>query len=101
VHVRAGTAFILTRKLRAKAQGIVWSAGAIPRRLLKCLVFDLFFGGARGGGKTDGILGEWVRHADRYGKTPGGLWEQEEIRLPRYTPLIRGASFISFWWVIF
>jgi hypothetical protein len=31
------------------------------------------FGGARGGGKTDGMLGEWVKHADRYGKDAIGL----------------------------
>ena len=27
--------------------------------LLACPVFEAFFGGARGGGKTDGMLGEW------------------------------------------
>ena len=29
--------------------------------LLACPVFEVFFGGARGGGKTDGMLGESVR----------------------------------------
>ena len=28
--------------------------------LLACPVFEVFFGGARGGGKTDGMLGEWA-----------------------------------------
>jgi len=36
--------------------------------LLECSVFEVFFGGARGGGKTDGMLGDWANHADRYGK---------------------------------
>jgi hypothetical protein len=27
-------------------------------------VFEVFFGGAGGGGKTDGMLGEWASHAD-------------------------------------
>ena len=27
---------------------------------LECPVFEVFFGGARGGGKTDGMLGEFM-----------------------------------------
>jgi hypothetical protein len=42
-------------------------------RLLKCQVFEIFFGGARGGGKTDGVLGEFGAHASRYGKDAIGL----------------------------
>jgi hypothetical protein len=29
--------------------------------------------GARGGGKTDGMLGEWIQHADKYGEHAIGL----------------------------
>jgi hypothetical protein len=36
-------------------------------------VFEIFFGGARGGGKTDGVLGEFGAHASRYGKDAIGL----------------------------
>jgi hypothetical protein len=36
--------------------------------LLECPIFEVFFGGARGGGKTDGVLGEWLSHANRYGE---------------------------------
>ena len=36
-------------------------------------VFEVFFGGARGGGKTDGVLGEFGAHASRYGKDAIGL----------------------------
>src|SRR5262249_14979772 len=39
----------------------------------ECPIFEVFFGGARGGGKTDGMLGEWVRHADLYGEHAIGL----------------------------
>jgi hypothetical protein len=35
-------------------------------------VFEIFFGGARGGGKTDGVLGEFGAHASRMAKTPLG-----------------------------
>ena len=40
---------------------------------MKCQVFEIFFGGARGGGKTDGVLGEFGAHASRYGKDAIGL----------------------------
>jgi hypothetical protein len=36
-------------------------------------VFEVFFGGARGGGKTDGVLGDFLEHADAYGKDAIGL----------------------------
>ena len=41
---------------------IAWSprGNRAQVRLLECPVFEVFFGGARGGGKTDGVLGEWV-----------------------------------------
>jgi len=36
-------------------------------------VFEIFFGGARGGGKTDGVLGEWAVHANQHGANAIGL----------------------------
>jgi hypothetical protein len=41
--------------------------------LLECSVFEVFFGGARGGGKTDGMVGEWIQHTDKYGEHAIGL----------------------------
>jgi hypothetical protein len=67
---------ILTAGPDARAEySIAWSARGNPAQmaLLKCPIFEVFFGGARGGGKTDGMLGEWVQHADRYGKDAIGL----------------------------
>jgi hypothetical protein len=60
---------------RAVDQPVAWSARGNPAQmaLLECSVFEVFFGGARGGGKTDGMLGEWANHADRYGKDAIGL----------------------------
>lgn len=58
----------------APAQVTVWSPQPGPQTaLLACPVFEVFFGGARGGGKTDGVLGEWAVHADRYGRNAIGL----------------------------
>jgi len=53
---------------------IVWEPQEGPQTaLITCPVFEVFFGGSRGGGKTDGMLGEWVSHADLYGKDAIGL----------------------------
>jgi hypothetical protein len=60
---------------RAVDQLVAWSARGNPAQvaLLECSVFEVFFGGARGGGKTDGMLGEWIQHADKYGEHAIGL----------------------------
>jgi hypothetical protein len=50
--------------------------------LLACPVFEVFFGGARGGGKTDGMLGEWASHAALHGKSAVGLMiRRERVKL--------------------
>ncbi|HEY5107819.1 MAG TPA: terminase family protein [Caulobacteraceae bacterium] len=36
-------------------------------------VFEVIYGGARGGGKTDGVLGEFSLHAQEYGADARGL----------------------------
>jgi hypothetical protein len=55
-------------------QRIVWGAQDGPQQaLLACPVEDVFFGGARGGGKTDGLIGDWLQHADLYGRYARGL----------------------------
>ncbi len=41
--------------------------------MINCPCFEVFFGGARGGGKTDGVLGEWLDHAYTFGKNAIGL----------------------------
>lgn len=46
-----------------------WSPQAGPQDDLCCCPFpEVFFGGARGGGKTDGVLGKWALKERRYGK---------------------------------
>lgn len=36
-------------------------------------VFEVFGGGARGGGKTEAVLGDWAAHASKYGDNAIGL----------------------------
>lgn len=53
---------------------VVWEPQAGPQTaLLACPCDDIFFGGARGGGKTDGALGEFASHADEYAQAANGL----------------------------
>lgn len=44
------------------------------RALLRTSVDDVFFGGARGGGKTYGMLLDWLEHAETYGKHATGVF---------------------------
>lgn len=40
---------------------------------MKCPLPEIFFGGARGGGKTDGVLGKWAIKERRYGREFNGI----------------------------
>jgi hypothetical protein len=58
---------------------VIWEPQAGPQwALLRCPVFEVFFGGARGGGKTDGMLGDFASHAAKYGKDAIGLMVRRE-----------------------
>lgn len=47
----------------------LWSPQPGPQEaLVHCPMPEIFFGGARGGGKTDGVLGKWSIKAEIYGK---------------------------------
>jgi hypothetical protein len=46
----------------------VWRPQPGPQKaLVDCPFSEVFFGGARGGGKTDGVLGKWALKERRYG----------------------------------
>lgn len=58
---------------------VIWEPQAGPQTaLLAAPHFEVFFGGARGGGKTDGMLGEWISHQDQYGENCAGLMVRRE-----------------------
>ena len=53
---------------------VLWAPQEGPQaRLITCPVFEVMYGGARGGGKTDGMLGDWLIHSDTYGRHANGL----------------------------
>ena len=48
---------------------LLWAPQRGPQKaLVDCPFAEIFFGGARGGGKTDGVLGKWAIKERRYGK---------------------------------
>lgn len=54
---------------------IAWAPQPGPQHLfIQCPVFEVCYGGARGGGKTDAALGEFAIHAKRYGDKAAGLF---------------------------
>ena len=55
------------------AQTVVWTPSPKQRLMLSCPVFELLFGGSRGGGKSDAILGEWAQHANQHRQHAIGL----------------------------
>jgi hypothetical protein len=53
---------------------LVWAPQSGPQEaLLACPVFDVLYGGARGGGKSDGLIGDWLTHAERWGRHAKGV----------------------------
>lgn len=47
---------------------VIWRPQSGPQKaLIDCPLPEVFFGGARGGGKTDGVLGKWALKEQRYG----------------------------------
>lgn len=52
----------------------VWEPQPGPQTLLlTCPVEDILFGGARGGGKSDALLGDWLSHAGGAGGNARGI----------------------------
>lgn len=91
-----------------QTQEVIWRPQPGPQTALIKLddlhppVFEAFYGGARGGGKTDGMLGDWVLHASKYGSAARGVFFRRRAKALEqaiershqlFTPL--GARFIG------
>ena len=62
-----------TVKIERPGPVIVWEPQPWQAAFIACPVMEVFFGGARGGGKSDGVLGDWLMHADQYKENAIGL----------------------------
>lgn len=59
---------------------VIWSPQPGPQTdLIRCPVFEVFFGGARGGGKTEGSIGDWFSHSSTYGELATGLFVRRKL----------------------
>ena len=96
-----------TQSVEPDSELVIWQPQAGPQHsLVECPIFEIFYGGARGGGKTDGMLGKWAIKADKYGadaigvffrKTREDLKEAIERSKQIYTPL--GAKYVDKQWI--
>lgn len=64
-------------------QRVIWEPQPGPQTaLIQCPVFEVFFGGARGGGKTEASIGDWLQHsAEWQGGASGVFFRREEKQL--------------------
>lgn len=59
---------------------LAWAPQAGPQAAyVNCPVFEVCYGGARGGGKTSGSLGDWLLHEHEYGKHARGLFIRRNL----------------------
>jgi hypothetical protein len=61
-------------------QTIIWQPQEGPQTaLLECPVFEVFYGGARGGGKTESSIGDWLQHSSAYGEHAIGIFVRRKL----------------------
>lgn len=52
---------------RHAAPQIVWEPQPRQAAFITCPADDVGFGGARGGGKSDAVIGDWIGHEEQFG----------------------------------
>lgn len=61
-------------------QTVIWQPQEGPQTaLLACPVFEVFYGGARGGGKTESSIGDWLQHSAQYGEGAIGIFFRRKL----------------------
>jgi hypothetical protein len=61
-------------------QEIIWQPQPGPQTaLLECPIFEIFYGGARGGGKTESSIGDWLQHSSAYGEHAIGIFVRRKL----------------------
>jgi len=77
-------------KAKQPQYNVVWQPQEGPQTaLVACPVFETFYGGARGGGKTDGMLGDWLEHQQTWGRGAIGVFFRRT--LPQLSEVIARA----------
>jgi hypothetical protein len=74
--------------VREDGRIVAWKANAGPQTaFVECDVPDVFYGGARGGGKTDALIGDFLGHGAKYGANARGILFRKS--LPELEEVIR------------
>jgi hypothetical protein len=82
---------------RNRPRQLHWEPQPGPQEmLLACPLEDIGFGGARGGGKTAGMLGDFLFHESQYGKHANGLFLRRSY--PEQDEVIRQADALFTGW---
>lgn len=67
--------------MNAPSPQIIWQPQEGPQTaLLQCPVFEVFYGGARGGGKTESSIGDWLEHSAQYGEAAIGIFVRRKFK---------------------
>lgn len=66
---------------------IAWSPQERQRVFIQCPYQEILYGGAAGGGKTDGLLGDFLNHANLYGKSAVGVLFRKSF--PEFEEVLR------------
>lgn len=70
----------MTAQIAQAVQSIIWSPQPGPQTaLLECSIFEVFYGGARGGGKTESSIGDWLQHSALYGEGAIGIFVRRKL----------------------
>lgn len=60
---------------------IIWTPQEGPQAaLIACPILEVFYGGARGGGKTEASIGDWLEHSGRYGQDAIGVFFRRKFK---------------------
>jgi hypothetical protein len=60
-------------KLEPQKHHVVWEPQPRQQAFIQCPCHEVGFGGARGGGKSEAVLGDFLSHGEKYGKDAVGL----------------------------
>lgn len=60
---------------------VIWQPQEGPQTaLIACPTFEVFYGGARGGGKTEASIGDWLEHSGRYAEHVIGVFFRRKFK---------------------
>lgn len=70
----------MSAALKLTPEDIIWAPQAGPQKAyFDCPLGEILFGGSRGGGKSDGILGKWAAKQERHGAGFNAVFFRQEM----------------------